>query len=112
MGRFRIAGAKRARVASPVKGALFGAPTSRPRRCARKQPFVLGVMEQRIAALGFGWADVTTTQVYTIFDIHPFLTDQFVRRGAIAGGLTCIPRVRLCRASISSLMYAASPTSW
>jgi hypothetical protein len=26
-------------------------------------------MERRIAALGFGWADVTATQVCTIFDI-------------------------------------------
>jgi hypothetical protein len=41
-----------------------------------------------MAALGFGWADVTVTQVYTIFDIHPLLADEFVRRGAIPGGLT------------------------
>jgi hypothetical protein len=27
-------------------------------------------MEQRMAALGFGWADVTATQVYTILDIR------------------------------------------
>ena len=43
---------------------------------------------QRMAALGFGWADVTATQVYTIFDIHQLLADEFVRRGAIPGGLT------------------------
>jgi hypothetical protein len=45
-------------------------------------------MEQRMAALGFGWADVTATQVYTIFDIHPLLADEIVRRGASRGGLT------------------------
>ena len=50
--------------------------------------FVLGAMELRMAALGFGWAGVTATQVYTIFDIHPLLADEFVRRGAIPGGLT------------------------
>jgi hypothetical protein len=33
-------------------------------------------------------ADVTVTQVYTIVDIHPLLADEFVRRGAIPGGLT------------------------
>src|SRR6202011_4673080 len=27
---------------------------------------VLGVMEQRMAALGVGWSDVTDTQVYTV----------------------------------------------
>jgi hypothetical protein len=49
---------------------------------------VLGAMELRMAALGFGWADVTATQVYTIFDIHPLLAGEFVPRGAIPGGLT------------------------
>jgi hypothetical protein len=41
-----------------------------------------------MVALGFGWADVTATQVYTIFNIHALLADEFVRRGAISGGLT------------------------
>jgi hypothetical protein len=53
-----------------------------------KALFVLGAMEQRMAALGFGWTDITATQVYTIFDIHPFLADEIVRRGAMSGGLT------------------------
>jgi len=41
-----------------------------------------------MAALGFGWADVTATQVYTVFDIHPLLADEIVRRGASRDGLT------------------------
>jgi hypothetical protein len=45
-----------------------------------KARFVLGAMEQRVSALGFGWADVAATQAYTIFDIHPLLADEFVRR--------------------------------
>jgi hypothetical protein len=49
---------------------------------------VLGVMEQRMAALGFGWTEVTATQVYTIFDIYSFLADEIVRRGACPAGLT------------------------
>jgi hypothetical protein len=53
-----------------------------------KARFVLAAMESRMGALGFGWGDVTGTQVYTIFDIHPFLADEVVRRGAMAGGLT------------------------
>ena len=47
--------------------------------------FVLGAMERRMAALGFSWADVTATQVYTIFEIHPLLADEFVRRGSLVG---------------------------
>src|SRR5262252_991207 len=53
-----------------------------------KARYVLGAMERRMAPLGFGWTDVTATQVYTIFDIHSFVADEFVKRGAMAGGLT------------------------
>ena len=59
-----------------------------PEAMREKARFVLGAMELCMAALGFGWADVTATQVYTIFDIYPLLADEFVRRRAIAGGLT------------------------
>ena len=70
------------------KDASFGAAISLPKAMREKARFVLGAMELRMAALGFGWADVTATQVYTIFDIHPLLADEFVRRRAIPGGLT------------------------
>ena len=53
-----------------------------------KARYVLGEMERRMAALGFGWADVTTTQLYTVYDIHPFFADEFVARGAVPAGLT------------------------
>jgi hypothetical protein len=53
-----------------------------------KARFVLGEMERRMTALGFGWADVTATQVYTVHDIHPFLADEIVRRDAARAGLT------------------------
>ena len=38
--------------------------------------------------MGFGWGDVTATQVYTVHDIHPFLASELVARGADAGGIT------------------------
>ena len=41
-----------------------------------------------MTALGVGWGDATTTQLYTIFDIHSFLADDFVVRGAVPAGLT------------------------
>jgi hypothetical protein len=53
-----------------------------------KARFVLAEIERRIAALGFGWADVTATQLYTVHDIHPLLADEIVARGAAPAGLT------------------------
>jgi hypothetical protein len=53
-----------------------------------KARYVLGEMERRLAALGFDWAGTTATQVYTVHDIHPFLAEQIVRRGAAGHGLT------------------------
>ena len=59
-----------------------------PQGMRDKAHCVLGVMEERMGALGRGWADVTATQLYTVFPVHSFLGDEFVRRGAMAGGLT------------------------
>src|SRR6185312_13777819 len=53
-----------------------------------KAHLVMDVMEERMRPLGFGWAEVTATQVYTVFDVHSYIGDEFVRRGAMAGGLT------------------------
>lgn len=59
-----------------------------PDAIAEKARYVLGEMERRLAALGFAWADTTATQVYTVHDLHPFLADEIVRRGAARAGLT------------------------
>jgi len=62
-----------------------------------KARFVVGEMERRLALLGFAWADTTATQVYTVHDLHPFLADEIIARGAAAAGLTwhfCRPPVR------------------
>jgi hypothetical protein len=77
--------AKRARAAPAMKGASFGAATSRLRRCARKRASCSGRWS---GASRRSASDVTATQVYTIFDIHPLLADEFVRRAAMSGGLT------------------------
>jgi hypothetical protein len=53
-----------------------------------KARYVLGEMERRMTALGFGWTDVTATQLYTVFDIHALLADEIVARGAAPAGLT------------------------
>ena len=62
-----------------------------------KAIFVLGEMERRLGLLGATWTDTTATQVYTVHDLHPFLADEIVRRGAARAGLTwhfCRPPVR------------------
>ncbi len=53
-----------------------------------KARYVLGELERRLAAFGVGWADATATQVYTVHDLHGFLADEIVRRGAARAGLT------------------------
>jgi hypothetical protein len=59
-----------------------------PSGLKEKAQFVLGEMERRMALLGFGWADTTATQVYTVHDLHPFLADEIIQRGAAPAGLT------------------------
>ena len=45
-------------------------------------------MADRMAALGVGWAEASATQVYTVYDLHPFFADEIVARGAAKAGLT------------------------
>ena len=52
-----------------------------------KARYVLGELERRLAEFGFGWADTTATQVYTVHDLYPFLAEEIVRRGAARAGL-------------------------
>ncbi len=59
-----------------------------PEGLREKAKYVLGEMERRMGLLGFGWKDTTAAQVYTVHDLHPFLADEIVRRGAARHGLT------------------------
>ncbi len=61
-----------------------------------KVRWVLGEMERRMGALGGRWADVTGTQLYSVFDVHPWLAEEMVPRGAARHGVTwqhCRPPV-------------------
>jgi hypothetical protein len=62
---------------------------------------VLAEMERRMALLGFTWKETTAAQVYTVYDIHPFLADEIVRRGAAEHGLTW----QFCRPPVVGLDY-------
>jgi hypothetical protein len=66
-----------------------------------KACYVLDEMERRLGRFGFGWSDTTATQVYTVFDLHPFLADEIVRRGAARAGLTW----HFCRPPVQGLEY-------
>jgi hypothetical protein len=59
-----------------------------PDAIREKAIFVLRQMESRMKALGATWQDTTDVQVYTVRDIHPFLGEEIVRRGAARHGLT------------------------
>jgi len=72
-----------------------------PDAMREKARFVLGEMERRLGILGLGWGDTTATQVYTVFDLYPFLADEIVRRGAARAGLTW----HYCRPPVQELDY-------
>jgi hypothetical protein len=59
-----------------------------PDGMAEKVRYVVGVMEKRMGAFGFGWKDATAAQTYTVHDFHHVLADALVRRGAMPAGLT------------------------
>jgi hypothetical protein len=66
-----------------------------------KVRFVMDAMESRLAALGFGWADAGSTQVYTVHDIGPLVRDEIVRRGAAVNGFAW----HYCRPPVVDLEY-------
>ncbi len=66
-----------------------------------KAVWVLGEMERRMGALGFGWADTTGVQVYTVHDITPFLADGLIARGAGRHGVTW----QFCRPPVVDLEF-------
>jgi hypothetical protein len=59
-----------------------------PDAMREKARWVLGEMERRLGLLGYGWADTTATQLYTVQDFHTVMADEIVRRGAARSGLT------------------------
>jgi hypothetical protein len=66
-----------------------------------KARWVLGEMERRMGLLGAAWRDTTAVQVYCVRDIHPFLADELVARGAARHGVTW----QFCRPPVVDLDY-------
>jgi hypothetical protein len=61
-----------------------------PDAMREKALYVLATMEERMTVLGVSWRDSTVTHAYTVHDLHPFLADEIVGRGAAASGLTWV----------------------
>jgi hypothetical protein len=59
-----------------------------PDAMKEKVRFTVGSMEERLGELGYGWKDTTAVQAYTVYDFHPVMADELVRRGAVRSGLT------------------------
>jgi hypothetical protein len=68
---------------------------------AEKAAFVHDVMEFRMKLFDLAWSDTTTTQIYTVHDIHPFFGEDIVRRGAALAGVTW----HFCRPPVAGLDY-------
>ena len=66
-----------------------------------KARFVLGEMERRLGLLGFSWNDATGTQLYTVYDPYPTVSQEIIKRGAMSAGLTW----HFCRPPVLDLDY-------
>ncbi len=87
-GSFVIAGSGEASDApTPYAERTVRYGETSPDAMCEKAVFVLARMEERMAALGKTWADTTATQVYTVHDLHSYLADEIVQRGAAQHGL-------------------------
>jgi hypothetical protein len=59
-----------------------------PGAMKEKVRFTVASMEERLGEFGYGWKDTTAVQAYTVYDFHPVVVDELVRRGAARSGLT------------------------
>jgi hypothetical protein len=58
-----------------------------PEGLAEKGRWVLGEMERRMSAFGADWRDATGANLYTVYDVHPFMESEIASCGATANGL-------------------------
>jgi hypothetical protein len=68
-----------------------------------KVRFVMGLMSARLAGLGVSWAQVTSTQIYTVHDIHPLLAQEIL--GPMDGAARCGVNWHYARPPIESIEY-------
>lgn len=66
-----------------------------------KMRFVMAEMESRLKALGFGWPDAGSTQVYTVHDVGALVEEEIFAKGAAPGGVSW----HFCRPPVVGLDY-------
>ncbi|MGV7211784.1 2-amino-5-chloromuconate deaminase CnbZ [Bradyrhizobium sp. UFLA05-112] len=98
---FLISGGAETRSATVPQDRIVAFGDTSPAGLRAKAQQTLGEMEKRLAAFGFGWADTTAVQVYTVFDLHPFFLDEITARGAACSGLTWYP----CRPPVQKIDF-------
>jgi hypothetical protein len=82
---FVVAGSGEMRDRSLDAAGIVRRGETTPAAMAEKAAFVVGVMDERLRALGAGWTDVTAVNVYTAQPIESYLADTILRRlGAAA----------------------------
>ena len=88
-GSFIVAGGAEARggVENYASRTVRYGDTS-PDGLREKVRFVVDLMEGRVKALGFSWADAVSTQAYSVHDIGAFIAPLVAARGAMPGGLS------------------------
>lgn len=85
---FTLAGGGDARGGSaPYRERIVRFGDTSPEGLREKVVFVIEVMETRLKALGFDWADAVSTQAYTVQNIGHLIGEELGHRGAMAGGL-------------------------
>ena len=88
-GSFILAGGGEARGgAGSFRERIVRLDDNSPEGLREKVSFVAAEMEQRLALLGFTWADAVSTQAYTVQNIGHLAGDVLAARGACAEGLT------------------------
>ncbi len=101
-GSFVVAGSGESlEGAGPYRDKTVRYGETSPDAIAEKGRYVLDVMEKRMAALGVAWDATTAVQVYTVYDLYPFLAGEIVARGAARHGLTW----HFCRPPVIGLEY-------
>lgn len=98
---FLIAGGAETRKGATPQERIVAYGDTSPAGLRAKAIQTLGEMERRLTAFGFGWADTTAVQAYTVHDLHPFFLDEIAARGAARSGLTWHP----CRPPVQQIDF-------
>ncbi len=59
-----------------------------PEALREKVRFVVALMGERLAGLGFSWRDAAVTRAYTVHDIGALVGPEILARGAASAGIT------------------------